>query len=170
MDVQLALRRGWEIATFNRLAIRATAADPAALWPGVLITAIAGALGGLGHGALVLFVFAAILAPVMLAAWTAIIWGIGLLFGGTGSFVAHYRAFAHAQLIGWLSVIPLVGGFVSFLWGAAAAVVIVEEVHRVSVGRALAIVLLPLLALVLCCGVLLMLFGAAVWSAIQTAA
>ncbi len=161
MDFEKTLRRAWAIVTLDRAAMRETAADPQALVPGLVITAIGGALSAIGSFQFLLIPVTAALAVVFVAIGAAIFWGLGLAFGGKAEFVPLFRVFLHAQLTNWASLIPFVGGVVAAVWGIVVAVVTLEEVHGLSRGKAVAVVLIPVLLLSACCAVLVTMFGIA---------
>jgi len=79
---------------------------------------------------------------------------------GKRGFVATFRVFCYAQAAALLGLIPLIGGLLSLIWHLVLQVVGLSAVHRVSVGRVLLAVLLPV---TLCCACLILLvaFGAA---------
>ena len=83
-----------------------------------------------------------------------------MMFGGAHARLeATIRTYAYAQassLIGW---IPFLGPLVNTVWMAFALVIGLSRMHRTSVGRTLAAVLIPL-------GVL---FATLVWSLFATA-
>jgi len=79
---------------------------------------------------------------------------------GKRGFVGTFRAFCYAQGAALLGLIPLVGGLLSLVWHLVLQVVGLSAVHRVSVGRVLVAVLLPV-SVCCACVILLAVFGAA---------
>jgi hypothetical protein len=79
---------------------------------------------------------------------------------GKRGFVATFRTLCYVQAASLLGLIPLVGGLLSLMWHLVLQVVGLSAVHRVSVGRVLLAVLLPV---TVCCACLILLvaFGAA---------
>ncbi len=68
------------------------------------------------------------------------------LFGGKASFRQYAAAMAAAYVLVWFSVIPIIGSFLfalSSLWLIAAAVLVTKVTHRISVGKAVLIILIP---------------------------
>lgn len=94
-----------------------------------------------------------ILAPVFvllgLFLWSAILHLMLLLVGGaTSGFGATLRVLAYSGTSNILNVVPFCGGLVAGIWGLVLAVVGLSSAHRISTGKAVLAVLLPLL---LCC-------------------
>lgn len=158
MDFGQAFSRGLKIAQLNRGAIRETADDAGALAPGLVIFAIGQILAAIGSVALNMVMgqqspinpAIQILATPFIALIFVFIMGgifhlLAKLFGGDGGYMGLMRAYTHGPgLIGWVGVIPCIGGIVAFFWGVAAAVVIIAENYRMSVGKAVVVVLIPL--------------------------
>lgn len=91
-----------------------------------------------------------------------------LLVGGARSgFVATLRALCYAQVAALALVVPFCGAIVCGLWTLVLEVLGVSTLHRISIGRALLGVLLPV---VVCCGCVALciaLFGAAVMAGLK---
>jgi hypothetical protein len=88
----------------------------------------------------------------------AFLWMVG---GARRGFVGTFRVMCYAQASSLLGLIPACGGLLSLVWHLVLAVIGFSAVHRITTGRSLFAVLLPV---VLCCGCLLLLmslFGAA---------
>jgi hypothetical protein len=175
MDVGGALRRGWRIARFNREAVRQVAADPRATIPGLIVLAIAGLLwaGGctiVAGPATLLFVVPCVVVMLLFASIGIGVWHLlALLLGGEGRYTAFFRTWAHGGgLAAWLGVVPYAGAVIGGIWGLVIAVPVIEEVHRLSRGKAIAVILIPVILGVLCCSAALMLIGAAIWAAIRS--
>lgn len=86
-----------------------------------------------------------------------------LLGGATRPFEATFRVNCYAYgSLSVLQIIPLIGGFISGIWGIVLEIIGVAEAHEISRGKAALAVLLPTL---LCCGIIVMLVGAGVGAA-----
>jgi len=103
----------------------------------------------------------------------AIIYGLARAFGGQGTFLTQsYTYLLFDVPLGIVSsliaLIPIAGGFISIaigIYSIVLAIFSVMAVHRLSGGRATAVVLIPIgVALLLICGLLVLvvaLFAAA---------
>ncbi|MDH3308765.1 MAG: YIP1 family protein [Acidimicrobiia bacterium] len=82
-------------------------------------------------------------APIGLVIFSAIALGLGKLFSGQGSFNQLLRGLGFAVAPNALGIIPILGGIVGGIWMIACAVVGVREIHKISTGAAVAVVLIP---------------------------
>jgi hypothetical protein len=84
-----------------------------------------------------------------------------LLGGARRGFEATFRVACYAHATTLLLVVPFCGAPVMMIWRIVAYVIGLAEAHQISHGKALAAVLLPLLALCCCClGIIFSLAGA----------
>ncbi len=94
-----------------------------------------------------------------------------LLVGGAHSgFAATLRVVSYAQAASLALVLPFCGAWIYLAWSIVLEVIGLATLHRTSLGRATAAVLIPFLV---CCGCILTafaLFGAAILAGIQGAA
>ncbi len=155
MDLKQALQRAWQIVQLDRAAIREVAADPNAMLPGLVLMALSGAIAAL----LSLNPFGILLGPVIAVVGafvgTAVLHVLALLFGGRGSYGALFNAGAHGHaLLSAANVVPVLGSLVALVWGVVVSVVNLEEVHGLSRGRAVIVVLIPVLLTLACAAVL----------------
>lgn len=106
-----------------------------------------------------------------------IYFGLARAFGGQGSFTAQaYSALLYQTpigiLSGLLSLIPILGGLASIalgIYGIVLAVFMVMGVHRLSGGKASAVILIPLGVVVLLACILAIAFFAILAAAIRSA-
>jgi len=62
-----------------------------------------------------------------------------------------FSAMAFASIIGWLSILNIIyvlGGIINFvagIWGIVVTVVIVRKTNALSTGKAIAVVLIPII-------------------------
>lgn len=94
-----------------------------------------------------------IVAPVFvllgLFVWSAILHVMLLVVGGaTSGFAATLRTLAYTGTSNIVNVVPLCGSFIAAIWALVLAVIGLSAAHRISTGKAVLAVLLPLL---LCC-------------------
>jgi hypothetical protein len=98
---------------------------------------------------------------------------IALIFGGQAKYMELFKAMAFAQVVGWIAIIPFLGGALSIIlaiWLIVVNIVIVKNVHKLSTGKSVLVILIPyiiilsilaVLALVLGLAFVATLFGAA---------
>jgi hypothetical protein len=61
------------------------------------------------------------------------------------------RTWTHGGgLLSFVGLIPFLGALVHLVWGIVMAVVVVEEIHQLTRGKAVAVVLIPVALLALC--------------------
>ena len=74
---------------------------------------------------------------------------LALLFGGKARYIEYFRAESHAAILGWVGIIaitPFLGGIINILiavWGIVVNVIILENVHKLTRGKAIVVALLP---------------------------
>jgi hypothetical protein len=134
-------------------------------------------LGMMGGAELLGGVFGLILIPIftLIGSFIAcgVMWGIAKLLGGTGDFASQYYHFAVpggglmiVQSV--VGLVPCVGGLVGLvLWVYSfyLAYLIYQSVHKISSGKAIVLVALPVV-LAIVAGVLMFLMFAAMFSAL----
>jgi len=74
-----------------------------------------------------------------------------LLGGAPGRFEATFRVACYGQATSLLLLVPFCGFPVTLVWRVVVYVIGLAEAHRIGHGRALAAVLLPVLAVCCCC-------------------
>lgn len=127
--------------------------------------ATAGSIGGVGAGmmgagmGLLTFIAALVMTPIIVViGWligSGIIYVFAMIFGGKGNFTvqSHLIALYTAPLIivsAILGLIPILGGVLSLLLGLYSLYLLtmaLKQVHKVSTGKAVAIWLIPIIAL-----------------------
>ncbi len=168
MNFGASIRRAWKIVTLDAAAVQEVAADPNATLPALIILAIGGALGGVGALNPIAIVVGAVLVPLIYFVWVGILFLLAKLFGGAGSYMPYYNSMGHGcGLVSWIGIIPILGALISLVWGVVVGVVVTREVHRFSTGKAVAVVLIPVLLLLTCVVILAVLVGAAIFAAIS---
>jgi hypothetical protein len=112
--------------------------------------------------------FYIIIIPLGFFIGTGILYGIAKAFGGQGSFVQQcYTTLLFEAPLGILislfGLIPIAGSFIGFaidIYAIVLEIFALMAVHRLSGGKATAVVLIPLaVAVVLICGLFIVLFA-----------
>jgi len=146
MDFKAYVMKGVELVKLNRDMAEEVSRDENAFTPAVLFFAIGGLAGGIGAifsgGAGSLILIMPIVAVAASFIGVGILYLLARLFGGAGDFKGYYSALGIGYLTAWAGVIPFLGAVLS-LWGIPVAVIITERVHRISMGKAVAVVLIP---------------------------
>jgi len=168
MDVNFSnsIKQAIDIVKLKGKVIEKVSKDNNATLIGILIIAIAGILGGLGstlYGtpdlAISTIILTSLFAPVFTVLIYFILVGImhtlARLFGGKAKYIEYFRAESHAAILSWLGVlalIPLLGGIINLfisIWGFIVSVVVLENVHKLTRGKAIIVVLIPIIVMIL---------------------
>ncbi|MBN1258564.1 hypothetical protein JXA05_02300 [Candidatus Peregrinibacteria bacterium] len=149
------LKTALQVILFNEKAMHEVAADKNKTKFGFAVIIVAAFLGVIGQQ--------------LFMGWLKPSFGYGLMMGVTQiigvtigiyviSFVAvkifkgqvkhdaFFRVAAYGMLLGWASIIPMLG-IISALWGLALLFVILTKVHKVTVGGAIGTILISLVVL-----------------------
>ncbi|RMH59449.1 MAG: hypothetical protein D6679_01830 [Candidatus Hydrogenedentota bacterium] len=156
-------RLGWEIVTFKEGVIERAAADESNTVGAVVMVLLGGVASAVGTLNPIGLVVGPVFGVLGLFIGTGILWGVARLFGGTADYIGHLRAVGLANILNLATVVPFLGPILAVpavLWSLAVNVIIVERLHRLSRGQAIAVVLLPVF--VCCLGVLVLGVAAAV--------
>ena len=144
--------------------------------PAFLIVVIAGLAGAVGQtlmglilGAFELFsLLAFIYLPVLAIVGTLIGAGIlhiiALIFGGQAKYMELFKAMAFAQVVYWVGIIPFIGSAIAGIlgiWLIVVNVVIIKNVHKLSTGKSVLVVLIPYIIVLLILAVLALVLGLA---------
>ncbi|HLC69189.1 MAG TPA: YIP1 family protein [Candidatus Bilamarchaeaceae archaeon] len=132
--------------------------------------AMAGFLGVTGIVVMAVYVIAI---PIIMIFWafiqTGVMWVLAKILGGKGSFTSQLY---HFSIVGGgltlitslLSLIPCLGGLIAMVLGfyyLYPVYLVYKGVHQLSSGRAIALVLLPIVLLILLFVIIMILFAAA---------
>jgi hypothetical protein len=135
------------IIGLKREAIREAAAADDLTLGAVVFVGISGIAGAAGIFDIFGIFYYPIVQLACFALLTGVLWFIARLFGGTGTYLAQFRAQGLTWILFWISIIPFgigaVLSVVTFVWWLVVDVVITEEVHGLSRGKSIAAVLLP---------------------------
>ena len=112
----------------------------------VVVTALAAAIGNLTAEGNIIgnIVVAIIVAPVGLFIWTGIVFVVGKMFGGQGTYMQLLRPIGYSGATFALGIVPVIGGLAGLVYGAIIQVKAVVNVNKVSQGSAIATVILPM--------------------------
>jgi len=140
-------KQGIELIKLNGDTAKKLAADEKAFLTAILFIVIGGlasAIGSLNLGALVA-------GPIAIIVMYFIIVGVfhllAKLFGGKGTYMGLFRAMGIASILGWVTVVPIIGPILSplvLIWSIVMDVVIIKNVHELSTGKAVWVVIIPL--------------------------
>lgn len=170
------LARAVKVLTFNENSLNELANDESATGHGFLTLAITGALYGILYSMMIALIMpgmatagivSIITYPIMMI--IAFIIGYSIyhflakIFGGQATGAQYFRSLSNLMFITVLSVIPVVNFLVSIYMMVMNGFVLVK-VHKLSVGKAVAVVLIPVLFLL---G--LVIFGALMYFGMFTA-
>jgi hypothetical protein len=87
-----------------------------------------------------------------------------LLGGARRGFEATFRVAAYAHATSLLLLVPFCGLPITLVWRVVTYVIGLAEAHQIGHGKALAAVLLPLVAVCCCCAGLVFAFAGALAS------
>lgn len=117
---------------------------------GIAITALAAIIGNLtAEGNILGNILAGlIIAPIGLFIWTGIIYLVGKMFGGQGTYMQLLRPIGYSGAPFALGIVPVIGGIAGLIYSAVIQVRTVIQVNKVSQGSAIATVAIPMAVLV----------------------
>lgn len=120
--------------------------DRDATLQGIVITALAAVVGNLtAEGNFLANIAGAlILAPIGLVIWTGIVFLVGKMFGGQGTYQQLLRPIGYAGAPFALSIVPFIGGIAALVYSAVIQIRAVMQINQVSQGSAAATVILPM--------------------------
>ena len=152
-----SVKQAVEIVKLNGKAAVNVSKDKNATLMGILIVIIGGTLSGIANLAGTFDLLLVILAPMVVGlifffVSVGIIHLLARLFGGKAGYMELFRAQSHVQILSWLVIIPFLGNTLNFLvslWSIVVSVVILENVHKLSRGKAVMVVLIPAIVFML---------------------
>lgn len=68
---------------------------------------------------------------------------VAKIFKGEGRFLDYYQTMGVGSLVSWGGIIPYLG-FIFSIWSVVVCVIVTSRVHNLSTGKAVAVVLLPI--------------------------
>lgn len=169
MDFGKTINLAWAIVKLEKAAAREAADDPQGLLPTLLVIAIGSALSSAGGSLFNPIVSAAglVIGTVFSVILVGVFHLIALSFGGKATFGQYLQsAGLGAGLVGWVGIIPFVGGLIQ-LWAIPTTIIATEEVHGLDRTKAVLTVLIPIILLLLCCCAAAIFFSASIMSLVQ---
>ena len=133
-----------EVVKLNEKAISKAAKDSKATNMAILFYAIGGLLAGIASFNLIAVVLAGVMTAGMSFIAVGILHVIAKIFGGKGQYMELYRPMGLGSVVGWVAAIPLIGWLLS-LWNIVVTVTTVKTVHKLTTGKAVLVVLLPII-------------------------
>lgn len=120
--------------------------DDRATTQAIAITALAAVIGNLTSEGnfLANILIGIIVAPIGLYIWTGIIYLVGKMFGGQGTYSQLLRPIGYSGAPFALGIVPVIGGLAGLVYSAIIQVRAVTQVNQVSQGAAIATVLIPM--------------------------
>jgi len=97
----------------------------------------------ISYGLIILLPLAALLGTLF---YVGILHLVAKLFKGEGTFLDFYQTVGIGSLVSWGGILPYIGILFS-LWTVVVTVVVTSRVHKLSTGKSVAVVLLPLVVL-----------------------
>lgn len=151
-----ALKEALELVKLNRKAYTRVAGNPATFTWALAITALAGVASGLHPRQIgsVGFIWVPILQVLFLFIVAGLYHILAVVFGGKGDYMGFVRILGLANILGWASMIPVVG-FLVGLWRLPVAFIALEEHYKLDTVKAIIVLVLPLVLFVIL-GALLM--------------
>lgn len=129
---------------------------------------VAGSAGGF----LISVVFAPVYIIIGLFIWSAIVHLCLIIVGGLeksiAGFEGSFRVVSYAAVAQLANLVPIAGGMICFVWTLFLAVIGLREIHQTPQGKAVIAVLLPVALCCACLGMLMVVAGAGIMSALAT--
>ncbi|MCH8004073.1 MAG: YIP1 family protein [Nanoarchaeota archaeon] len=150
-----SIKQAIEIVKLNGKVAENVSKDQNATLMGILIIAIGGFLSQITGLNILVIVSSLVILIIGYFIVVGILHIVARLFGGQAKYIEYFRAVSYASILSWLgilAIIPFLGIIISFLisiWGIVVGVVILENVHKLTRGKAIIVVLLPFILLTL---------------------
>lgn len=143
-----AVGHGVEVVRLKRSAYRDVAADPLALAPSLVITALAGIALWLAppHYPLLGVLTYPLISLVLLLIAVTVLHFVATLLGGRGHYLTLLRVFGVGRVLGWVQIVPFLGSLAQ-LWSLVISVVAMEELYGLDRSKAVLSVLIPAVGL-----------------------
>ena len=155
IDFGNSVKQSIEIVKLNGKVAENVSKDKNATLNGILIIAIGAFLSQALNLEIITIVSTLIIGIIGYFIVIGITHIVAHLFGGKAKFIEYFRAQSHANILGWLgilAIIPFLGGIINILatiWGIVVSVMILENVHKLTRGKAIVVALLPIILLTL---------------------
>lgn len=159
------LKRSIDALKLDPRAMGALAKSPDGIGHGFLTLALAGVAMSIGMlNPLMIPVTIIFLIVGFIIGW-AILHGLAKLFGGKASAAEFFRVLSNVSILYWVMVIPIVGPLLSWLiglWLLVVEVVAIKNVHKLSTGKSVLVVAIPVVVGIIL-ATILMVAGLAYW-------
>ncbi len=123
---------------------------------------VAGSAGGF----LISVIFAPVYIIIGLFIWSAILHLCLIIVGGleksVAGFEGSFRVVSYATVAQLANLIPVLGGFICFVWTLVLAVIGLQKLHETPQGKAVMAVLIPIVLCCACFGILMVIAGAGI--------
>ena len=126
--------------------------DKDAMTPAIIVLLLAEVIGSIWS---ILMSFGLGLIAVVIGALIGWVIGTGILhiiaklFGGKSSYTGYLKAMGYAEAPMALGVIPILGSLIGGLWALVCIIYATKEAHELSLGKAIAVVFIPMAVLVI---------------------
>ena len=158
MSFSDTISNAWKISILDEGTTQAVSKDPTGFKNGVLFLIVTGiimglgaffvsAIAGLGAAGFIQVITYPIMMLIGFFIWGLIIHLFAKLFKGTGSLTQWYAGASHTYLFYWIAIIPFVGQILvglAGLWNIVLQIHVAKHVHGFSTGKAVVVVLLPI--------------------------
>ena len=141
-----------EIVQLKGKSMDAVSKDKNAFKMAMLFIAIGGVASAIGSFNPIGIILNPILAIVASFVGVGILHLIAKLFGGKAKYQELYSVIGLASILQWISIIPLLGmalGGIAGLWMMVVNVIAVKNMHKLSIGKAVIVVLIPVIIAVI---------------------
>ena len=148
MNFTKAVKDAWQIVKLDQHAIKRIAHEKDALANGLLITILAGIAAALGTFMLPGIIFIPITYLIGSFIGFGILHLIAKAFGGKSNFKKFFAVGLHTSILGWVMIVPFLGmflGFIAKIWGIIAMYFVIKNVHELSSGKSILVLLIPIL-------------------------
>jgi hypothetical protein len=126
--------------------------DKDAMTPAIVVLLLSAVIGGIWNilGSLGMALIGIVIGvPLGWLIGTGILHIIAKLFGGKSTYSGYLKAVAYAEVPMALGVVPVVGNFVGGIWSLVCVIYATKEAQEISMGKAIAVVLIPVVILVI---------------------
>jgi hypothetical protein len=144
------IKRGFAIFRLDEAEIENAAKDKGATSFVFLIVLLVGAAQAIGSLKLSLpmltFYISSSFAGAILG--TAVLHFLAWIFGGKANFLEFFRPIGMSYVVMWITIIPIIGPAISGvigLWYVAVNLAVLRTVHKLSLGKAALVILIPVL-------------------------
>ncbi|MCM2326011.1 MAG: YIP1 family protein [Candidatus Woesearchaeota archaeon] len=144
------IKRGFAIFRLDESEIKNAAKDPNSTSYVFLIVMLVGAAQAIGSlklspSMLAFYISSAFIGAIL---GTMVLHFLAWLFGGKATFLEFFRPIGMSYVVMWITIIPVIGPAISGvigIWYVAVNLAVIRIVHRLSLGKAALVILIPVL-------------------------